>query len=308
MEPFNFESGKLKGVETLYFEDVEVQKTKGDATSFSSMGPLSVLYFKNFDRFVLKLNGWTYPLMRRIPITADGKTFSLPAPNGFTYKLIFNNPSTQAFSNLETILSNNAKFGDRKLSASPDDKIGRKVSGHREVTVAGLIKAGVDKVKEVTKDLTATKKKPITKKRLMPDSIKNKNFKKEAKATFKKNYFETEKALTKKFNEHRTDNVNLKDIKEIADLKKTTDKIASTLFLKKEGVEEAIIRQKDLIKARSFVADKIEKKGIADTIKEGIAGVKQSVQGMMHREAPRVNTNTETSQPSLVEGNAHYHA
>jgi len=262
MEPFNFESGKLKGVETLYFEDVEVQKTKGSLTSFSSMGPLSVLYFKNFDRFVLKLNGWTYPLMRRIPITSEGKIFTLPASNGFTYRLIFNNASETAFANFQTILSNNARFGDRKLSASPDDKVVRKTSGHKEgPTVAGLIKSGVDKIKEVTKGLGASKKTTtLSKKRMMPGSIKNTNYKKSAKATFKKDFFETEQKLTQKFLEHRTNNVNLTQSKEFADLKKTTEKVASTLFLKKEGVEEAILRQKDLIKARNFVAEPTEKK------------------------------------------------
>jgi len=304
MEPFTFESGKLKGLEVLFFEDVEVQKVKGDAISFSSMGPLSVLYFKNFDRFVLKLNGWTYPLMRRIPISSSDKTFTLPASNGFSYKLIFSNPSSQAFSNLETILSNNARMGDRKLSASPDDKIKRKISGQKEVTVAGLVKAGVDKVKEMTKDLTPSKKKPLAKKRLMPNSIKKRSFKKDAKTTIKKNFIATEKSLTKKFNEHRTGNTNLKEIREFADLKKTTEKVASTLFLKKEEVEDAILRQKDLIKARNFVSDAPEKKGIAESIKEGITGLKQQVQGLIHREAPK----DKTTEPTLVDGISHYHA
>jgi len=308
MDPFNFDSGKLKGVEVLYFEDVEVQKVKGNSTSFASMGPLSVLYFKNFDRFVLKLNGWTYPLMRRIPVTSEGKIFSFPASNGFTYRLIFNNPSAESFSNFETILSNNARIGDRKLSASPNDRIVRKTSGHKEgANVAGLIRSGVEKIKEAAKGLTSTKKATVAKKRMMPGSIKKTNYRKSAKATFKKDFFETEQKLTQKFLEHRKGNLNLTQTKEFAELKKTTDKVASTLFLKKEAIEDSILRQKDLIKARNFVADVAEKKGIVESIKQGMTGIRDQVSGMVHREAPKEVTHTE-GQQGLVEGMTHYHA
>jgi len=142
---------------------------------------------------------------------------------------------------------------------------------------------------------------------MMPGSIKNTNYKKSAKATFKKDFFETEQKLTQKFLEHRTNNVNLTQSKEFADLKKTTEKVASTLFLKKEGVEEAILRQKDLIKARNFVAEPTEKKGIVENIKQGITGIKNQVNNIVHREAPREPTHTE-GQQGLVEGMTHYHA
>jgi len=221
MEPIFKDSGKLKGTEVLFFDDVELTKTKSGSDSFAAVGTLSVLYFKEFNRFILHLNDWRYPLMRRIPITSEGSesgsfTLSLPALNGFSYTLRFPTiTNSAAFSNFQTILSNNSGFtpaggAARKLEASPDDKFSKflhpnlpNVSGitHKFTEV---INAGVSQVKHLTSKFKPTSKSVSTKKRTNLSDIKNKNFKKEAHSTFKKDFFSTEEGLSKKFLELRS--------------------------------------------------------------------------------------------------------
>jgi len=175
MEPILKTHDKIKGTEILFFEDAEIEKTKGGNSSFASSGPLSVLYFKDYSRFMLHLNDWKYPLMRRLPVSSQGgdgnsRIFEFPALNGFTYRLKINNVANNAgLSNLESILDNNSSFSikgatgiPRKLEASPDDKLFRhqkeKESGPTEV-IKEVIKQGLEKVKIASETLKSGTKK-----------------------------------------------------------------------------------------------------------------------------------------------------
>ena len=90
-------------------------------------------------RYVLQLNDWRYPLLRRLPILADkdqmgNRMYLLPGLNGFFYKLKIEGASNEAIGNLETIFSNNSGFSIKgqdtsfkKTEVSPDDKFVRTV-------------------------------------------------------------------------------------------------------------------------------------------------------------------------------------
>lgn len=126
--------GKIKALEVLTFKEAELERTLNGRTTFATVGNLQVLYFPNFDRFVLSLNDWKYPLLRRIPIVSSGANmtgpiqYSLPTYNGFYTLRLHKVPHLEALQNLETILVENSKFSylgtDNvlKRDLSPDDR------------------------------------------------------------------------------------------------------------------------------------------------------------------------------------------
>lgn len=310
MEPFTKEDGTVKGLEVLFIEDVEIMKIKGTVGYFAAGGNLSVLYFREYNRFVLKVNDWVYPLMKRIPVFAESGTISriylLPTLNGFTYRLIITNPTTPAFENLEVILNNSTNFtlGDTPgpRERSPDDKMRRPVTHSKDITtgitsakptstITGLLKSGFEKVKHGVMGLGGTKNLTTTKRRVMMSDIKTKDFRSEAKPTFKSTFFGDEYNLTQKFLGLRETNPNNLESKEFKELKKFSDSTLPSLYLNKEDLEEHIYRQKDLVEQRMYDSiPEIEKKGIVSRIKD-------SVSGIIHREAPKENI----TQPEYVE-------
>jgi len=308
MEPILKTHDKIKGTEILFFEDAEIEKTKGGNSSFASSGPLSVLYFKDYSRFMLHLNDWKYPLMRRLPVSSQGgdgnsRIFEFPALNGFTYRLKINNVANNAgLSNLESILDNNSSFSikgatgiPRKLEASPDDKLFRhqkeKESGPTEV-IKEVIKQGLEKVKIASETLkSGTKKLTSRKKKMELKDIKNRNFRKNAKSTFKKDFFTNGEKLSKEFLEKRRANKNLSESRDFKDLLKTSDAMAPSLYLWRVEVEEAILNNKDLIQQGNYKLSEeqtMEKKGIMESIKQGLHDIKDSVTGMMGHAQQRV--------------------
>jgi len=183
MESIHKDSGKIKGVEVLYFEEAELEKLKSNSTSFAAIGPLSVLYFKDYHRFVLQLNDWKYPLLRRLSIIAsdtinpNSRSYVLPAPNGFSFVLRLDKTANpEAVNNFETILSKNSRFSldgeetPKHVEMSPDDKLKRKPSketGPKEI-VSEIMKSLLEKVRvssqtfqTKTKNLTSLKKKDL---------------------------------------------------------------------------------------------------------------------------------------------------
>jgi len=251
MEAFNFESGKIKGIEVLYFAEAEVQKMRGNTPIFASLGPLSVLYFKDYHRFVLQLNDWRYPLMRRLNITGSGSSFTLPGMNNATFNLkIMGTPSQDTLKNFETILMNNSRLGGKALETSPDDKLVRhkpkdttlmdKVTETAKQIVE-TIKAKTETIKTGTKNITSTKKRTLLK------DIKNKDFKKNAHTTFKKDFFEAHHKMTNNFLTKRKENPNLTHAMNFSDLMKTNDSKAPVHFIHKEEIEEAILNNKEAV-------------------------------------------------------------
>jgi len=256
-------SGTVKGVEVLFFEEAEIRKMKGGSTSFAAIGPLSVLYFKEYNRFVLKLNDWRYPLMRRLPVVATGKgdinsrVYTLPSLNGFSFELRINNPSPQGISNFETILGDNSGFSFKgeatmkKLEASPDDKLVRNYpdedTGIKEVISQALSQAA-QSVKNVTKSLKpGTTNLTSTKKKMNLNEIKTKNFKKDAHSTFKEDFFKVTEQASQEFLTRRRENPNLTQTGGLDALLKNSSH-GPTLYIPKEEIEEVIFTNKDLIK------------------------------------------------------------
>ncbi len=251
MEAFNFESGKAKGVEVLFFEEAEVQKMRGNSPIFAAMGPLTVLYFKDYHRFVLQLNDWRYPLMRRLNITGSDKNFVLPGLNNSSFNLrILGSPSQDTLKNFETILMNNSKFGGKTLSASPDDKLVR----HRpkDTTLMDKVtetaKQIIEKIHVKTETIkTGTKNITSTKKRSNLKDIKNKDFKKDAHSTFKKDFFEAHHKITNNFLTKRKENPNLTHAADFSELLKTSDNKAPAHFIHKLDLEESILNNRDIV-------------------------------------------------------------
>jgi len=256
MEPVIFASGRVSAVEVLYFPEAELVKTKGDSTSFGAIGPLSVLYFSDYKRFALQLNDWRYPLVRRLAVSGSNGTYTLPALNGFVYTLKINNGATEALTNFDVILSNNASFSLEKggkpikeVEKSPDDKVVRhqlKNTGAKEVvseTIKGIVESV--KVKAATMK-TGTKNLTSTKKRINQDSIKTKDFKSTAHSSFKKDFFKSAEKASQQFLNRRKENSNLSQAKEFDALKKTSTSKAPVFYICKEEIEEAILNNKDL--------------------------------------------------------------
>lgn len=252
MEHINNLSGSVKGVETLYFEEAEVEKTRGNTPIFGAIGPLSVLYFKDYDRFVLQLNDFKYPLLRRLNINGSGRSFTLPGLNGANYNLrILGNPSNDSLKNFETILMNNSRFGGKALEKSPDDKLTRSkpTSSHIGLMeqVSQTAKNIIDSIKTKTETVkTGTKNINSTKKRTFLKDIKNKDFKKNAHSTFKKDFFQSAEKSTQDFLSRRRDNYNLNHALDFSDLRKSNNN-APVQFLLKEELEDAILNNKDVV-------------------------------------------------------------
>jgi len=258
MEHVIYGAGRISGVEVLFFEEAELQKTKDGKTSFGAIGPLSVLYFSEYKIFALQLNDWKYPLIRRLAISGKDGSYFLPGLNGFNYNLRISNGGAEALANLDTILSNNSTFSLEKGGApikmvekSPDDKLTRhqaKNTGTKEV-VSETIKQIVDNIKnKVATMKTGTKNLTSTKKRISQKDIKTKDFKQTAHSSFKNDFFESAEKASKQFLQRRRENGNLTQHRDFDALRKTNSKNAPVLYICREDIEEAILNNKEIAK------------------------------------------------------------
>jgi hypothetical protein len=258
MEAIHKDTGMVKGIEILHFPEAEIMKMKGDSASFAAMGPLSVLHFKDYNRFVLQLNDWKYPLLHRLPIKTldmndNMRSYMLPALNGFNFKLSINNISgMDAIANFEEILKTNSGFGGMKHEKSPDDKLKRAEAKNKSMgfmeAVSQTIKNAMESVKTKGKTMKdGTKNINSTKRPMDIKSIKNKNFRKSAHAHLKKDMFVAGEKETMEFMNKRRDNPNMRERRELKDMEKTSDSIAPAHFIFKEDIEEAILNNKDII-------------------------------------------------------------
>jgi len=308
MEPIFQEKNRVAGVEVLRFEHAELEKIKGSDRIFAAIGPLSVLYFKDYNRFVLQLNDWKYPLLRRLPIMGAHKMnvqerlLHLPALNGFHFDLkIMNIHSSEALLNLEAILRENAGFyykGEeiafRKMDASPDDKLMRMKPqgmmdkmGEKMDMMGKEIKMGMDKMKNMKISGKEMKIQGMdSRKRVMIKDIKRRNFKREAHASFKKDWFESHEKMTKDIHvmrKHNFANFKPRNIDEI----RHADHLP-LMYLNREDVEESILRNKDMASIGKFnlshdMPKKEEKKGLMSQIKEGLHDMKEAITGRVNK-------------------------
>jgi hypothetical protein len=324
MEHIMKESNTTMGQEFLYFPEAEVKKIKGAATSFATMGPLSVLYFKDYHRFILQINDWRYPLLRRLPVIADKEevnamTFILPAMNGFSFILKVNNVANMpALTNLETILHDHTRFsfkgedmGARKMEASPDDKLTRHQMKDARTGLMEMgsekIKEGIEKIKIKKATIEASTLNLTSKKRRSNlKEIINKDFKTEAKSTFKKDFFETSKKKCDEFYKARRENYNMTQVLSMETMMKVKD--TAKIYVNKNEVEETILRGKDM--ADNYMMKKNqEKKGIMEFLKQGIHDIKESINGMIHNRQnmarAREDKTTDTKDLPVHEGLTH---
>jgi len=269
MEPILKHSDSMKGFEVLFFEDVELEKIKGNTASFASMGTLSVLYFKEYSRFVLLLNDWKYPLLRRVPIISSSRTengsrtYILPSSNGFSFHLRLNKISSlPALSNFETILNHNSSFSFKgeelnpfkKIEASPDDKLFRHLreTGPKEF-ITEMVKKGIEKIKVVTESFKShTKGLKSTKKRVNLKDIKRRNFRKLAKPTIKKDFFSCNEKLTEEFFSLRKTNPFLTQSRDFESLKHCSESEVPIMFIRRDEIEESILNNKDIATKGNF--------------------------------------------------------
>jgi len=305
MDPIFHAFGTVEGNEILYFENAQVEKVKGNSVSFASVGTLSVLYFKDYDRFVLLLNDWKYPLLRRLPVVAEKHndnemTFIFPAANGFSYRLNLGYvPSFKSLNNFERILCGYSNFSFRgeetpfrKSEVSPDDKLTRKEKKDTGITniISETIKLGVEKAKVYAGTIkTHTADLGSRKKALNLKELKNRNFNKRAKATFNKAFFETGMKLTDEFVRERTNNINLVQHRELKDLKIGYQ--LPRLYIRKEELEDRILDNKELaakgnlhlsgFEAQRGRANQEKGHGFVESLKQGFKEIKHTFSEML---------------------------
>jgi len=296
-------SNKVKGTEVLFFQDAQIEKVKGSSTSFASIGTLSVLYFNDYNRYVLQINDWKYPLLRRLPIIAADKnelahrTYILPALNGFTFILKLNKiPNVQALANFESVLTNNSNFSYkglempyRKIESSPDDKLMRHKPQETSIfdIISETVKFGVEKMKVAAETFTAGTKNINNKKKIVYlKDIKNKNYRKTAHSTLNKNFFESHEKMTQDFLKMRRENINLIQARGIEDINQVSP--APEFFIAKEDIEEAILNNKDLATSGKFVMlmKSGETKSLADYLKQGFIEASLTLGEPVIRTAP----------------------
>jgi len=250
MEPIVNAPNTTKAIEVLFFEEAEVMKMKAGQPSFATFGPMSVIYCPSYNRFLLQINDWRYPLLRRLSATSSGSgSYTLPGPNGSSFDLKITKPG-QALGNLDALLE-----GTRKLESSPDDKLVRMhkkmhtETGPKEV-ISQTIKQAVHKVQnKIATAKTGTKHLTSTKKRINMKDIKTKDFKKESHSKIKKSFFESSEKLTAEFTQRRRENINLTQSKQFDDLKKTSASHAAVFHIPQLEIEEAILNMKEISEA-----------------------------------------------------------
>ena len=114
--PTNYDPEKTIVSEILSFDGAELETSKYGHRTFTTAGTLSVLYFKDYNRFILSLNDWKYVLFPQSDIFKITSSFTAPilynlpfSQGSFTLSLT-KVPHIEAVKNLETIFSCNASF------------------------------------------------------------------------------------------------------------------------------------------------------------------------------------------------------
>jgi len=107
---------RLMGIEVLSFDHVELTKTITGKNSFMGVDTLRIVYFPEYDRFLLYLKDWEYALLKRLPVTSSSRTdmksriFTFPTYGGFYTAKFTKIPYPEALQNFETILSHTTRF------------------------------------------------------------------------------------------------------------------------------------------------------------------------------------------------------
>ena len=208
----------LPGLEVLNFEGAELTKTEGDKSSFICVGTLSVLYFKELDRFMLWLNQWDYALLKRLHVTGSGSVdtssrwYNFPSKNGFYTLKMAKIQHSEAIQNFETILSYNTTF----FQQGEDRPI-------REGDMSPI--EGEDEIYEDFSDtLSSSTEGAATEKRLRATDKIKRSF---AKMTDK---------LSRSLAWGKKSNVNMSQLRDIESIKTTSEELISVFSIPREDV------------------------------------------------------------------------
>ena len=164
MQGLLYKENEVKAMEVLSFPDVELQKNYAGKNKISGVGILSVLYFPDYNRFVLYLHDWSYALLKRIPVVAstrtlsDSRCYTFPSYTG-NYILKLNKiPYIEALQNFETILKHNSQLsyegeqqGFHHREGSPADRFTAYEQSGEHYTEKGATETGRLRGKEKIK-------------------------------------------------------------------------------------------------------------------------------------------------------------
>jgi len=267
MEAFFKDSLKSKGVEILYFERAEIEKITENSLIYAGTGSLSVLYFEVYNRFVLQINDWRYPLIRRLPIISENNlnlpTYILPAQKNSHYRLkLIDNSNIQGLKNFESILENNSRFiikgqnsPAKQIEVSPEDGVEKQRNDKSNETIEQGLKNVHKVVANIVHDIKNGYKNQTSKKLSTSlKSIKTKDFRSKAKSTFKDDFFNKNEKRSQKFLKRRQENVNQTQIDRYEDLR-TRDLPAH--YIPSEQIEDIILGNKELVGNTSTFSDEI---------------------------------------------------
>jgi len=107
---------KTLGIEILSFDDVELYHCSNDREHFDSMGTLKVVYFRDFQSFVLYLNDWSYLLLKELPILkstthpSGSLLYYLTSKDMILCLKFLQNTQKESLQNFDTIVENNSNF------------------------------------------------------------------------------------------------------------------------------------------------------------------------------------------------------
>jgi len=108
----------VRGYEILEFDSVDLSRTddKTNETTYLDANLLKVLYFPEFQRFILHLGNLSLVLLQRLKVVSSSKsnmksrTYTFYINNGFYSLQISKIPFSESIQNFETILSHSCNF------------------------------------------------------------------------------------------------------------------------------------------------------------------------------------------------------
>jgi len=233
---------KISGVETLYFNHAELTRTNLSKNIFIDVGTLSVVYFKELDRFVLFLGGWEYALLKRIPVIASSRTesktrlYTFPTYHGFYTVKFTKITHPEAVQNFETILANYTK-----LSYHDEDLPVRQNETSPDVSLID------DTIEEAVPSVESTSFSKKTPEVLHPDDVKPGKLRGSQK--LKRGFAKFADKLTGHKHDKSAFLANVVDIKTL--LHPTEDVLRVETFGRKD-IDGTILKSKDIANKMHF--------------------------------------------------------
>jgi len=166
-------SNRTKAADVLFFKNAELERNLDYQKLFVDMGMLQILYFEEYNQFVLSLNDWKYPLLKSLPIiyseynSCGPITLIFPAHNGFFFLKITKIKNVSVLKNLETILAHtclslsslreiatykkqgivpNAQSNQNKFALKNSEALQIEMTRHGSLTKKDKVRKGLKKI------------------------------------------------------------------------------------------------------------------------------------------------------------------